>query len=151
MHIIAGDLDDVRILALLEAHLAAAKAHTPICSVHALDANLLRAPGIDFWALWDGEDLLGVGALKELSPAHGEIKSMHVAEAKRRTGAGRALLTHIIAEARTKGMRRVSLETGSSDYFRPARALYRAHGFSDCAPFGAYAPDPNSVFMSLAL
>src|SRR4029077_11824641 len=95
--------------------------------------------------------LLGIGALREISPDHGEIKSMHVAQSNRRSGAGSALLRHIIEKAREKGMHRVSLETGSWDYFRPARAFYRRHGFCECPPFAEYRPDPNSVFMSLEL
>ncbi len=94
---------------------------------------------------------MGVGALKELQPDHGEVKSMHTAEAMRGRGAGSAMLGHIVATARARGYGRLSLETGVMDYFRPARALYRRHGFTGCAPFGDYAPDPNSVFMTLAL
>jgi putative acetyltransferase len=111
----------------------------------------LRASEIEFLAAWDGEALLGFAALKELSPDHGEIKSMHVAIASRRCGAGKALLDHLIARAQAKGMRRLSLETGSSDYFHPAQALYRKHGFVECAPFGDYQPDRNSIFMTLDL
>jgi putative acetyltransferase len=128
-----------------------ARAESPPCSSHALDLGGLRAPGISFWAGWNGEALLAVGALKRLSPEHGEVKSMHTAEAARRKGAGRAMLRHIVAAARTSGFSRLSLETGAQDYFRPARTLYRSHGFAECAPFGDYAPDPNSVFMSLDL
>jgi putative acetyltransferase len=94
---------------------------------------------------------LGFGALRRLSADHGEVKSMHVAEAARGRGIGSALLRRIIAAGRESGMERLSLETGSWDYFRPARALYERHGFVECAPFGGYAPDPNSVFMSLDL
>src|SRR5207248_3478742 len=95
--------------------------------------------------------LLGIGALKRLSPRHGEIKSMHTAAARRGKGAGSAMLEHIIASARACGMSRLSLETGSWDYFRPARALYARHGFRECPPFADYVPDPNSVFMTLDL
>ena len=94
---------------------------------------------------------MGFGALKRLSANHGEVKSMHVAEAARRRGIGGTILRHIIAAARDEGMGRLSLETGSWDYFRPARALYARHGFVVCEPFADYAPDPNSVFMSLDL
>jgi putative acetyltransferase len=149
--IVASDLDNPQVLELLAVHLATTGADVPLCSAHGLDASALRAPGIEFWALWNGDELLGFGALKELSPDHGEIKSMHVAEAKRRAGAGGAILTHIIAAARARGMRKLSLETGSAESFRPARDLYRAHGFSDCGPFGGYVPDPNNSFMSLKL
>jgi putative acetyltransferase len=101
--------------------------------------------------MWDGEALLGVGALKRLSPEHGEVKSMHTARSARRRGVARAMLRHTIAAARASGLERLSLETGSWDYFGPARALYRSHGFVECPPFADYALDPNSVFMSLDL
>jgi len=151
MRIVAGNLDDPRIVALLRHHLDSARAATAPGSAHALDLDALKAPDIDFWSTWRDDTLLGVGALKRLSPAHGEVKSMHTAAASRRTGAGSAMLRHIIAIAGEKGMSRLSLETGSWDYFSPARAFYRQHGFVVCGPFGDYVPDPNSVFMTLAL
>src|SRR5208282_3679041 len=101
--------------------------------------------------IWEGEALLGVGALKRLSPDHGEVKSMHTARAARRRGAGSAMLRHIIASAREGGMSRLSLETGSWEYFMPARALYWSYGFAACEPFAGYVPDRNSVFMTLDL
>jgi putative acetyltransferase len=97
------------------------------------------------------KSFLGMGALKRLSADHGEVKSMHTVEAMRRNGVASAMLRHIIAAARASGMARLSLETGSWDYFRPARALYRSHGFVECPPFADYVPDPNSVFMTLDL
>ena len=151
MRIVAGNLDDPRIVALLRHHLDSARAATAPGSAHALDLDALKAPDIDFWSTWRDDTLLGVGALKRLSPAHGEVKSMHTAAASRRTGAGSAMLRHIIAIAGEKGMSRLSLETGSWDYFSPARAFYQQHGFVVCGPFGDYVPDPNSVFMTLAL
>jgi putative acetyltransferase len=146
-----GDLGDARVLELLRIHLETAHCNTAKGSAHALDANELKAPGIDFWTAWDGDEVVGVGALKRLSPDHGEIKSMHVARARRRTGAGGALLRHLLAIAREEGMRKVSLETGSRDYFLPAHALYHAHGFTECGPFADYVPDRSSIFMSLEL
>ena len=101
--------------------------------------------------MWEDETLLGCGALKRLSADHGEVKSMHTAQAMRRRGAGSAMLRHLIAAARADGMSRLSLETGSWDYFRPAQALYRSHGFVECPPFADYVLDPNSVFMTLDL
>jgi putative acetyltransferase len=151
MRIVPGDLGDARVIALLRVHLEAARAATAPGSAHALDVSGLQSPDIRFWALWDGEALLGVGALKQLSPGHGEVKSMHVAQAARRRGVGSAMLRHIIAAATAGGMTRLSLETGSWAYFQPAHALYRAHGFVPCAPFGGYRADPNSVFMTLEL
>ncbi len=149
--IIEGDLDDVRVVDLLRTHVTTARAATARCSAHALDVDGLRAPDITFWAAWEGEALLGVGALKRLTDEHGEIKSMHTAEAARRRGVGSAMLRHVVAVARARGMTRLSLETGSSAFFEPARALYRRHGFLECAPFADYVADPNSVFMTLDL
>ena len=151
MQIRPGGLDDPRVLTLLRDHLAAAREITPPCSVHALDETGLKASGIDFWAAWEDADLLGIGALRQIAPDHGEIKSMHVEKSRRRSGTGSAMLRHIIAAARDKGMLRLSLETGATAYFHAARALYRSHGFSECPPFGDYSPDCHSVFMTLAL
>lgn len=151
MRIIPADLDDPRVVALLRTHVASARAQTAPGSAHALDLDALRSPDLDVWAAWDGDALLGVGALKRLSPAEGEVKSMHTAEASRRGGVGGALLAHIVAAARAGGLSRLSLETGSWEYFRPAREFYRRHGFAECAPFADYAPDPNSVFMTQEL
>jgi putative acetyltransferase len=147
----AGQLDDPRVIELLTAHVARARAETGRGSAHALDVGELRAPDICFWTAWDGEALLGTAALKRLSASHGEVKSMHTAEAARRRGVGSVLLHHLIETARGEGMERLSLETGSWAYFLPARAFYAKHGFTECGPFGDYVDDPNSVFMSLAL
>ena len=151
LRIVVGGLDDPRVVALLRLHLNRARAETAPGSAHALDLTALRAPEVSFWSVWQGDELLGVGALKRLSAEHGEIKSMHTAEAARGAGVGSALVRHIITEARSHGMRRLSLETGSWPYFLPARALYARHGFVECGPFGDYREDPNSVFMTLAL
>jgi putative acetyltransferase len=149
--IVAGGLDDPRVVALLRHHITTAAAQTEPGSAHALDVGGLKAPGVDFWTAWEGGTLLGTGAMKQLSPTHGEVKSMHTAEPARGRGVGAAMLSHIIAAARAKGMTRLSLETGSWDYFRPAHALYRKHGFVECGPFEGYVEDRNSVFMRLEL
>jgi putative acetyltransferase len=151
LRIVDGGLDDPRVVALLRLHLTRARAETAPGSAHALDLSGLRAPEVSFWSAWEEGELVGVGALKRLSAEHGEIKSMHTAEAARGRGVGSALLRHIMAEARARGMRRLSLETGSWPYFLPARALYARHGFVECGPFGDYREDPNSVFMTVAL
>ncbi|MBO0758877.1 MAG: GNAT family N-acetyltransferase [Bradyrhizobiaceae bacterium] len=151
MQITPGDLGDARVINLLQYHFSTARAHTPPGSAHALDLKGLQSPGITFWTVWDGESLVAMGALKQLSPDHGEVKSMHTAPFARRKGAGRAMLQHIIAYAQSRGISRLSLETGASEYFRPAIALYRNHGFIECRPFADYVHDPNSVFMTLDL
>jgi putative acetyltransferase len=151
MKIICGGLDDPRVQALLAHHVGTARAETAAESAHALDLEGLTSVNVTFWSAWEGDSLVGVGALKQLSPTHGEIKSMHTVEAQRRAGVGTAMLRHIIYTAQGMGMTRISLETGSWAYFNSARALYRKHGFIQCAPFGEYVEDPNSIFMTLEL
>lgn len=151
LRIIPGDFGNPRVADLLRVHVIQARAQTAPGSAHALDLNGLRSPQISFWTMWEDETLLGFGALKRLSADHGEVKSMHTVQAMRRRGAGSAMLRHLIAAARADGMSRLSLETGSWDYFQPAQALYRSHGFVECPPFADYVLDPNSVFMTLDL
>jgi putative acetyltransferase len=151
MHIVEGGLNDARVVDLLHTHMSRARAETAPGSSHALDLSGLRAPEVTFWSAWEGDAVVGVGALKRLSADHGEVKSMHTAEAARGRGVGAAVLRQIMAAAKARGMSRLSLETGSWPYFAPARALYARHGFVECGPFGEYREDPNSVFMTLAL
>ena len=151
MHIVEGGLDDPCVIALLHAHVTRARAETARGSAHALDLPGLRAPEMTFWSAWEGDVVVCVGALRSLSADHGEIKSMHTAEAARGRGVGTAMLRHIMDAARARGMSRLSLETGSWPYFAPARALYARHGFVECGPFGDYREDPNSVFMTIKL
>ena len=151
MNIRTGDTTDPRVIALLDHHVATARAHTEPGSAHALDLAGLRANDVSFWTGWDGEMLVATGALKMLSPEHGEVKSMHTLEAARRRGFAGDMLRHIISEARARRMARLSLETGSWDYFKPAHALYLAHGFVPCRPFEGYVEDPNSLFLTLDL
>jgi len=151
MRIEVDDLTRPAVLELLNEHLANMYAVTPPEHVFALDVAKLRAPDITFWTAWDGNVLLGCGALRELRPTHGELKSMRTPKAQRRRGAGRALLAHMIEVARTRGYELLSLETGSHPAFGPAHALYASAGFSRCGPFGAYEENPSSVFMSLRL
>lgn len=146
-----GDLDDPRVIDLLATHLRAARETTPLCRAFALDIDGLKAPDISFFSAWRGHELLGVGALRDLGGAHGEIKSMHTAVAARGQGVGRAMLAALVESARLRGMRRVSLETGTMDYFAPARALYAVCGFAPCAAFGDYTEDPSNTFMTLSL
>jgi len=136
---------------LLERHLSFAQSHVPPKDRHALDAQALAAADVEFYALrFDGE-LLVVGALKKLDDDHAEVKSMHTAESARRQGFGRAMLDHLLAVARDRGFRRVSLETGSMPAFAPARSLYASAGFSVCGPFGDYRDSENKTFMTLAM
>ena len=151
MRIEKGDLADPRVLALLETHLAQCRRETGPHSAHALDVTGLSAPDVDFFAAFDGEALVAVGALKRLDDTRGEVKSMHTGAERRRSGAGAAMLAHIVGQATRRGFKRLFLETGAWDFFHPARRLYRRFGFRDCAAYAPYKADPNSVFMTLDL
>ena len=142
------DLTGPEVIALLAQHLDDMHTHTPAESVHALDVDRLRADGVTFWSAWSDGRLAGCGALKQLDPTHAEVKSMRTADELRGRGVAGTLLTHMIAEARARGYRRLSLETGSNPPFAAARRLYERHGFTYCEPFGDYELDPWSVFMS---
>ena len=145
------DLAGPEIRALLVEHLRHMHSLSPPESVHALNLGGLRQPEITFWTAWDREALAGCGALRALDGRHGEIKSMRAAQPYRGRGVGKAMVEHIVAEARARGYARLSLETGSEDGFLPARSLYASYGFVTCAPFADYRDDPNSVFMTKAL
>jgi len=151
MRITIDDLARDDVTRLLTEHLADMHATSPAESVHALDVTGLQAPNVTFWTARRAEELLGCAALKELAADHGEVKSMRTAPAARGAGVGAALVAHVIAEARSRGYARLSLETGPQDFFAPARRLYARHGFEECGPFGDYRLDPHSVFFSLAL
>ena len=150
-HIVEDDLSGADIRALLEQHFAGMLANSPAGSCHFLDFDGLRAGDVTFWSIHRGDALAGCGALKMLDAAHGEIKSMRTHDAFLRQGVAALMLDHIIGEARGRGVRRLSLETGSSPAFEPALALYRRYGFEDCPPFADYQPDPFSRFMTRAL
>jgi putative acetyltransferase len=145
------DLTGPEIAAFLTEHLDDMHANSPRESVHALDLTGLRKPEISFWTLWDANRLVACCALKELDASHGELKSMRVARTERGRGIGALLVEHLLAEARRRGYMRLSLETGSMEFFLPARRLYARFGFTECGPFATYREDPNSKFMTLAL
>jgi putative acetyltransferase len=151
MRIEVDDLSRAQVHALLEEHLANMYELSPPEQVFALDLNKLRAKDITFWTVWDEQVLLGCGALKELTPTHGEIKSMRTPAAARGRGAGRAVLQHIILEAQQRSYTKLSLETGTHAAFQPAHNLYRSKGFVMSGPFGSYLPNEHSVFMELRL
>jgi putative acetyltransferase len=148
MQIKVDDLTGPEIAALLAEHVACMEQVSPPESRHVLDLERLRQPGITFWTLWDGRQLAGCGALKEIDPTHGEVKSMRTAKTHLRRGVASRLLQHIIDEAKQRGYRRLSLETGAMPYFEPARTLYRKTGFTVFEAFAGYRPDPNSVFFT---
>ena len=149
MRIVAGDLADPEVVALLGEHLQGMADHSPPESIHALDLEGLRSADVTFWTVWDGTDLCGCGALKELDGHHGEIKSMRTAATHLRKGVAAAMLEHIVAESRRRSYNRLSLETGSGPGFDAALAFYEKHGFRFCGPFANYRNDPFSRFMTL--
>jgi len=151
MEIKNDDLTGPEITELLLEHLENMAENSPPESMHALSLEELRKPDITFWSVWNGGELLGCGALKELDPQHGEIKSMRTASNHRRKGVAARMVEHILEKARRRNYRRVSLETGSMDAFIPARTLYAKFGFEECGPFADYVEDPNSVFMTKEL
>ena len=146
-----ADFEDPALAAFLQAHLDDLEPTAPAESRHALDLGKLQAPGVRLWVAYDGDELVGTGALVTVEPGHDELKSMRTHPARRGQGIGAALVAHLLADARERGLTRVSLETGSMDFFVPAWALYTRAGFVPAKPFGRYREDPNSVFFSLEL
>jgi putative acetyltransferase len=149
--VLEGDPREAEAAVLISRHLADMSRHTPPESIHALDVEGLCAPDVTFWTVRDGVVLVGCGALKQLDPTQGEIKSMHTAATHLRKGIASTLLEHIIHVARRRGYARLSLETGSMDAYAAARSLYARFGFEICGPFGGYDRDPNSTFMTREL
>lgn len=142
------DLSGAQVKALIAEHLQGMAADSPPESIHALNLDGLKKPEITFWCAWEGDDLLGCGAIKELNSEHAELKSMRTASAHLRKGVARKILAHIMDVAVERGYKRISLETGSMDSFIPARKLYEDFGFEYCEPFADYILDPNSAFMT---
>lgn len=151
LRIVADDLSSEPTARLIDFHLADMHRWSPPESVHAMPRARLARPDVSFFTAWRGEEIAGCGALKQLEPDHGEVKSMRVAPAFLRQGVGEAILRHLIAEATRRGYARLSLETGRPGEFAAARALYAKHGFSECLPFGNYSDDGFSLCMSRRL
>jgi putative acetyltransferase len=151
LRIVVDDLSGSQIGAFLDEHIQEMRAITPLESKYALDLDELRAPEITFWSVLDGDAVVGCGALKRLDPDHAELKAMRVAATRRRGGIASLLLEHLIAEARRMGCTRLSLETGSAEFFPPARRLYERFGFTYCEPFAGYQSSPHNLFMTRAL
>jgi putative acetyltransferase len=151
LQIFVDDLTGNAIADFLQDHLDQMHEISPPESVHALDLDALRLPDIIFWTAWDGDELLGCGALKEIDSRTGEVKSMRTAPAHRRKGIASKMLEHIIHEAERRGYERLNLETGSMPEFSAARSLYTRYGFEYRGPFADYVEDPNSVFMTKKL
>lgn len=148
MNIKISSLNEPQVIDLIREHLAAMEPTAPAESRHALDLSGLSDDSITLWSVWDGNQLAGIGALKRLSQTHAEIKSMKTTKTFLRKGIASQLLSHIIEEAKKSGYQRLSLETGSMEFFAPARKLYSSFGFLECGPFEGYIEDLNSVFMT---
>lgn len=146
-----GSVTEPGVAALIAQHFELMRSSSPEESCHVMPADALEKEGAAVFVAQEGDVVLGVGAIKEIEPAHGEIKSMHTSKAARGRGIGRLVLQSLISYANEQNMQRLSLETGTAEMFAPARALYSAHGFEDCPPFGDYTLDPLSVFMTRAL
>lgn len=151
MEIKVDNLTDIRTQELINSHLTGMAEISPVESIHALNVAALKQDNITFYSAWDINDIMGCGALKELTPKHGEVKSMRTAETHLRKGVAREILKHIINEAKIRGYTKLSLETGSMGAFKPAHRLYESFGFNYCNPFYDYTDDPNSVFMEIDL
>jgi putative acetyltransferase len=151
MKITPGDFQHPQVQALLKYHLEQMHANSPPGSVFALDWSGLQKPEISFYTLWDGEDLLGCGAVKDLGDATGEIKSMRTHPEHLRKGVSEKILLHIVETANARNYRSLFLETGSGPAFDPALALYRKHGFLSCGPFADYEKSPFNQFMQLQI
>lgn len=151
MKIRVDDLTGTQIIELIKEHLIDMASDTPPESMHALDLDGLKQSGVTFWSAWDGEELMGCGAMKDLGDGHGELKSMRTAKGHLRKGVAKQLLLHIVEEARSSGFKRLSLETGSQESFAPARTFYASIGFQYCGPFADYVEDPYSRYMTLEL
>ena len=151
MEIRKDDLRGPEIARLLQEHLRGMALHSPAESMHALNLEGLRSPEVTFWSAWQGLELVGCGALKELDAGHAEIKSMRTVTSHLRKGVAAAMMRHMLEVARQRSYKRLSLETGAPEAFEPARKLYAGFGFRECRPFADYVEDPYSVFMTLEL
>ncbi|MSP10383.1 MAG: GNAT family N-acetyltransferase [Pelagibacteraceae bacterium] len=145
---IEGNFDHPEVYELLKKHFIELRAASPEGSAHVLDVPGLKIPSIKFWSLWKNDELIGCGALKFLEDGHGEFKSIRVRDKFRKQGNGTEVINHLISEAKKLGIKRLSIETGASDFFKPARKLFNQFGFEPCEPFAHYKEDVNSVYLS---
>ena len=151
MKSIEGNFDNPEVDELLKKHFIELRSVSPAGSTHVLDIDGLKDPSIKFWSLWENEKLMGCGALKFLNENHGEFKSIRVADQYRRKGYGKRIITHLIAEAKELRIKKISIETGSGEFFKSARNLFKNFGFKKCEPFSHYKTDPNSCYMTLEI
>lgn len=149
--IVPADFASPALRSFLQAHLDDMESTAPPESRHALDLTGLQKPGVQLWVALDGDAVIGTAALAPVEPGWEELKSMRTAPDRRGEGIAARMLEHVLADAAGRGVGRISLETGSPEFFAPARRLYAKHGFAVCEPFGAYVLDPNSVYMTREL
>jgi len=148
---VEGNFDNSKVHSLLVAHFIELRSVSPEGSAHVLDIDGLKDPSIKFWSLWKDDELMGVGALKFLDKLHGEFKSIRVNDKHRNKNYGLKIINHLIDEAKKLNIERLSLETGSGEFFLHARKLFTKCGFSSCEPFSHYKKDINSVYMSMLI
>ena len=151
MKSIEGNFDNSKVDDLLKEHFVELRSVSPEGSTHVLDINGLKDPTIKFWSLWENDELIGCGALEFLDNEHGEFKSIRIANSFRRRGLGEKIIDHLISEAKKLNIKKLSIETGSGDFFSPARKLFQKFGFKPCQPFAHYKEDPNSCYFTLDL
>ena len=151
MKSVEGNFDNPEVDELLRKHFIELRSVSPAGSTHVLDIDGLKNPSIKFWSLWENEKLMGCGALKFLNENHGEFKSIRVADQYRGKGYGKKIISHLIAEAKELKIKKISIETGSGEFFKSARRLFKNFGFEKCEPFSHYKTDANSCYMSLEI
>ena len=151
MKSIEGNFDNPEVDELLRKHFIELRSVSPAGSTHVLDIDGLKNPSIKFWSLWENEKLMGCGALKFLNESHGEFKSIRVADQYRGKGYGKKIISHLIAEAKELKIKKISIETGSGEFFKSARRLFKNFGFEKCEPFSHYKTDANSCYMTLEI
>ena len=146
-----GNFDNQEVDQLLKKHFIELRSVSPAGSAHVLDTDGLKDPSIKFWSLWENEKLMGCGALKFLNENHGEFKSIRVADLYRGKGYGEKIITYLIQKSKKLNIKRISIETGSGEFFKSARKLFKKSGFKECEPFGHYKIDSNSCYMTLSI
>ena len=151
MKSIEGNFDNPKVNELLKKHFIELRSVSPADSTHVLDIAGLKDQSIKFWSLWENNELIGCGALKFLEKNHGEFKSIRVTDKFRKTGIGEKIIDHLIEEAKKLEISKLSIETGSGEFFLPARKLFSKFGFKACPPFAHYKEDPNSCYYTLNL
>ena len=151
MKSIEGNFDNPKVDELLKKHFIELRSVSPEGSAHVLDIKGLKDSSIKFWSLWENDELIGCGALKFLNNEHGEFKSIRLAEKFRKKGNGIKIIKHLIDEAKKLSIKKISLETGAGEFFKPARELFVLCGFEVCKPFAHYKEDINSVYMDLTI